>query len=1023
MRRKLRFLFLWFCLLTSGLSFAQTGSISGEVRDKNSGETLPGANVVVGSLKSPVGTTTDINGKFVLENVPAGEVMVKVSFIGYKTSEATITATAGQVTVFNFNLEPDIAMLEEMVVVGYGVQKKSLLTSAISKVTSEDIQRLKPLRLEQALQGNTAGVQVIANSGQPGDGLTVRIRGAGSTGSADPIYIVDGLPVGGLDYINPNDIESMEVLKDASATAIYGARGANGVVLITTKQGSKGKMNVGYDFSFGVQNAWKQVSLLDATQYVKIMNESYANDGNQVPFPAPGPLLDSVGAGTDWQKELFYANAPLQNHQFTISGGNDVSRFYSSLGYSSQDGIVAQGKSNYERLSFRVNSDHRTGIFSFGENLVFIQKKTRGIDPNAEFGGPLAKAVNIDPLTPVKNPDGTWGQSLYATQEVVNPIAYVDILNQENQENKLAGNIWGQLEIVKGLKFKSDLGVELANVYWRSYVPVYDLGGNVKTSVSEASAGYDKYYTWQSENTLSYSKSIEDHTFSALIGMTANSYRHDWVGGRKSNLLFDDYDHAYIDNGTDEESYRSWGSAFEHTLLSYFARGNYSYKDKYIAEAVIRSDGSSNFGENNKFGYFPALSAGWVLSKESFLENSGALSFLKVRLGWGKNGNEAIGSFKYTSVIGSGSKYTFGTGEIITIGSNPEGVSNPDLKWESSVQTNIGIDSRFFNDRLTAVLNLYNKTTEDLLVVAPIPAYVGNAAPTVNGGTVNNKGIELELGYKTLIKDFSLDFGLNGGYNKNEVTMINNSEGRIYGAGVAVGMYNVCMAEVGQPIAFFWGYRTAGVFQNQGEINAHRNSGDTLLQPNAKPGDLIWVDVNKDGKIDDKDRTNIGNPYPDFTMGFNFSANYKGFDFNMFWYGAFGQEIYSGTRRYDLPMSNWEESVMDRWTGEGTSDSHPRVTIADPNQNYFRVSDFYIHDGSYLRLKSLTLGYTLPNSVTQKLSISKLRFYITTTNLLTFTKYNGFDPEIGAKSSLDVGIDRNIYPQARTILFGFNLNF
>ena len=374
-------------------------------------------------------------------------------------------------------------------------------------------------------------------------------------------------------------------------------------------------------------------------------------------------------------------------------------------------------------------------------------------------------------------------------------------------------------------------------------------------------------------------------------------------------------------------------------------------------------------------------------------------------------------------MIGSGSKYTFGTGEVIYVGSNPAGVSNPDLKWETSVQTNIGIDGRFFNDKLSATINLYNKNTEDLLVVAPIPAFVGNAAPTVNGGTVNNKGVELELSYKTLIKDFSFNVGLNGGYNKNEVTEINNSEGRIYGSGVAVGMYNVCMAEVGEPIAYFWGYRTAGVFQDQGQINAHRGNGDTLLQPNAKPGDLIWVDVNEDGKIDDKDRTNIGNPYPDFTMGLNFSAGYKGFDFNMFWYGAFGQEIYAGTRRYDLPMSNWEASVMDRWTEKGSSNDFPRVTVADPNQNFFRVSDFYVHDGSYLRLKSLTLGYTLPNSVTTKLNIAKLRFYVTGTNLLTFTGYKGFDPEIGAKWALDVGIDRNIYPQAKTILFGFNLNF
>lgn len=399
------------------------------------------------------------------------------------------------------------------------------------------------------------------------------------------------------------------------------------------------------------------------------------------------------------------------------------------------------------------------------------------------------------------------------------------------------------------------------------------------------------------------------------------------------------------------------------------------------------------------------------------------ISFLKLRFGWGQNGNESIGAFKYTSLIGSGSKYTFGTGEVITVGSNPTSISNPDLKWETSEQTNIGIDSRFFKDKLSVGLNVYRKDTKDLLVVAPIPAFVGSGAPTVNGGSVRNQGIELELGYKTNIHDVAIDVSLTGGYNKNKVLTIDNSEGRIYGAGIAVGMYNVCMAEVGQPIAYFWGYKTAGVFQNAAQVLAHTSSDGTVLQPNAKPGDLIWVDNNNDGKIDDKDRTNIGNPYPKMTAGLSFSATYKGFDFNMFWYGAFGQDIYSGSRRYDLPMSNWESSVLGRWTGEGTSNSFPRVTIADPNQNFFRVSDFYVHDGSFVRLKNITLGYTLPESISQKVKISKLRLYVSSNNLLTLTKYKGFDPEIGAKSSLDVGIDRNVYPQARTIIFGLNIGF
>lgn len=1002
-------------ILWCGILFAQEIAVSGTVTASD-GTTLPGVTVVVKENPSK-GTTTDTNGKYTISVLP--NQTLEFSFIGMETQEIPV----GGRTQINVVMKEATQMIEELIVVGYGVQKKSLVSSSISKVSSEDIEKAAPTRVEQALQGRTAGVQVISNSGQPGEGFTVRIRGVGTNGNSEPLYLVDGMPVGGIDYLSPNDIQSIEILKDAAATAIYGARGANGVVLITTKQGQKGKFAVNYDYSMGYQNAWRKVSLLNAKEYAIIMNESYANDNRPIPFPDVNAVVQAVGNGTDWQDEIFYKNAPTYNHQFSVSGGNETSSFLSSLSYTYQDGIVAKGKSNYERYTYRLNSTHRIGKFSMGNNLAYTNKITRGIDPNAEFGGPLAKAVNMDPITPVKNPDGTWGISNYATQEVVNPVAYISILNSNYVENKLVGNVWGELEIIPGLKAKTNFSIDYANGSSRTFVPVYFLSDITKATTSEASGTVNKWFTWQSENTLSYSKQIADHSFSAIVGMTANRYRHEFIGGKKNDLLFNDFTHAWINNGTDEDSYRSWGGADEHALLSYFGRFNYDFAGKYVFEGVLRADGSSNFGSNNKFGYFPALSAGWLISKEEFMQGFTPLSFMKLRLGWGRNGNEAIGAFRYTSLIGSGSKYTFGTDEVITIGSNPVGISNPDLKWETSEQTNLGIDARFLADKLSVTLDLYNKKTKDLLVVAPIPGYIGNAAPTVNGGSVSNKGVELELGYKTLWNGIGINANLSGAYNKNEVLSINNSEGKIYGAGLAVGMYNICVMEVGYPIAYFWGYKTAGVFQNEQQILNYKSSDGTIIQPEAKPGDLIWVDKNDDGKIDEKDRTMIGNPYPDFTLGFNLGLNYKNFDFNMFWYGAFGQEIFKGTRRYDLPMSNWDASVLERWTGEGTSNTHPRVTINDPNQNYFRVSDFYVEDGSYLRLKNLTLGYTLPTSLSQKVKISKLRVYVTAVNLLTLTKYSGFDPEIGAKWSLDVGIDRNIYPQPRTFLFGVNLSF
>ncbi|QKG80673.1 SusC/RagA family TonB-linked outer membrane protein [Tenuifilum thalassicum] len=1001
-------------ILMCGNLLAQEITVSGTVTSSD-GTTLPGVTVVVKENPSK-GTVTDVDGKYTIKVLP--DQTLEFSFVGMETQTIPIEGR----TLINVTMNEASQMIEELVVVGYGVQKKSLVSSSVSKVSSEDIEKAAPLRVEQALQGRTAGVQVISNSGQPGEGFTVRIRGVGTNGTSDPLYIVDGMPVGGIDYLNPNDIQSVEILKDASASAIYGARAANGVVLITTKQGEKGKFSVNYDYSMGFQNAWKKVSLLNAKEYAIIMNESYANDNKAIPFPDMA-VIDSLGNGTDWQDEIFYKNAPTYNHQFSVSGGNENSTFMSSLSYTYQDGIVAKGKSNYERYTYRLNSTHKIGKFSIGNSIAYTNKITRGIDPNEEFGGPLSKAINMDPITPVKNPDGTWGVSNYATQEVVNPVAYLSILNSKYVENKVVGGVWGELEIIKGLKARTSFNVDYANGSSRSFIPIYDLGGNVRTSTSEANGTVNKWFTWQNENTLTYTKAFGDHNVSAMIGMTANRYYHEYIGGKKNDLLFNDFEHAWINNGTDEDSYKAWGGADEHALLSYFGRVNYDFKGKYVFEGVLRADGSSNFGVNNRFGYFPAFSAGWLLSKEDFLQGVNAISFLKLRAGWGRNGNEAIGAFRYTSLIGAGSKYTFGTDEVITVGSNPIAISNPDLKWETSEQTNIGIDARFLSDRLSVTIDLYNKLTKDLLVVAPIPAFIGNGAPYVNGGSVRNKGVELELGYKTLWNGIGINANLSGSYNKNEVIDINNSEGRIYGTSLAVGMYNITMMEEGYPIAYFWGYKTAGVFQNQEQILNYKSSDGTVIQPNAKPGDLIWVDQNDDGKIDDNDRTQIGNPYPDFTLGLNLGLSWKDFDFSMFWYGAFGQEIFNGTRRYDLPMSNWNSSVLDRWTGEGTSNSHPRVTIDDPNQNYFKVSDFYVEDGSFLRLKNVTLGYTLPTSISQKVKVQKLRVFVTGTNLLTFTKYSGFDPEIGARSSLDIGIDRNIYPQARTFLFGVNLSF
>lgn len=990
--------------------FSQQMKISGTITDANDGVALPGVSVIVKGTRT--GTVSNIDGQYTV-NAPEDGTLV-FSFIGYKTQNVPINGR----NEIDVALEVATEEINEIVVVGYGTQKKSLVTGSIAKVDAEEITAQSNLRVEQSLQGRTAGVTITSTSGQPGEALTVRVRGISTTGNSDPLYVVDGFPVGGIDYLNPGDIESIEVLKDAAAASIYGARGANGVVLITTKQGEEGNFEIAYDGYYGVQNAWKKLPLLNASEYAMIMNEASANAGQPVIFEQ----TDTLGAGTDWQDEIFYPNAPIFNHQISFKGGNDHSRFSSAFSYFSQDGIIGKDKSNYERYTYRINSDHEFGNLTFGNNAAFAHIRKSGIEPNMEWGQPLASALNIDPVTPVTYQDGDWGVSPYIAQEIVNPVAQLSTINQKYRVNKLVGNLFAQYEFIEGLKFKSSLGIDLAYGGNDNFTPVYELNPSVENQHSKASKDLTYWFTWQWENVLTYEKTINDHNVGLMAGTTMLEHRGEDLGGSKQDLIFDEFGNAYINTGTNEESEQAWGGAWHSALLSYFGRVNYAFKDKYTFTGVFRADGSSKFGENNRFAFFPSFSAGWIVSRESFLADNPTLNFLKLRLSWGQNGNQEIGDYQYTSVIESNAYYTLGSDQTMTVGSRPQRIPNPDLKWETSEQIDIGLDFGFFNNRLTATIDYYVKKTKGLLVEAPIPGYVGNNAPIVNGGDVENKGIELELGFKNTKGGIHYNINVSGAYNKNEVTAIDNAEGIIHGAGVATTMNDVCRAEVGYPIGYFWGYETDGVFQNQTDINGYAK-GDELIQPFAEPGDLKFIDQNDDGVIDEKDRTMIGNPTPDFSGGVSLGLNWKGFDFYAFIYTALGHDIYNGIRRYDLPMSNWSAGVLERWTGEGTSNEHPRVTLADANQNYSRPSDFYVESGSYVRLKTLTLGYTVPKILMQKIGVSKVRLYVTGQNLLTFTDYTGFDPEIGARGALDIGIDRGIYPQARTILGGINIVF
>lgn len=1019
---------LMLLLILFGFSyttFSQT--INGTVVSDEDNTPLPGVSISVkGTTK---GTITDMDGKFSF-SIPENSETLVFSFIGYETQEVTINGK----TNFDVVLKVDTKTLEEVVVVGYGVQKKSLVTGAIAKVDGDEIAKGGNLRVSQSLQGKTAGVLITNNSGQPGDAVSIRIRGTGTNGDAEPLYIVDGLPLSGaaIDYLNPSDVESIEVLKDAASSSIYGARGANGVVLITTKKGkTNDKFQISYDGYYGVQNPWRKLDMLGKDNYIMMINEAALNAGQEPKFDQA--MVDTLGWFTDWQDKMFNYWAPKTSHVVSMTGGTEKATYSSSLAYFAQEGIVAEGQSDYERITYRLNTTRNFGLVTVGSNLNYANITTKGIAANDQYAGAsLIQALNTPPIIPVTFSNGEYATPEdfgIAMQEITNPIAMLNYANAETRTNKFIGNVYAEFdfvnisEIFKGLKFRTSYGTELAYVVGSSYTPIYNLDATHQESIDKTSKYIDKYVTWNFENVLTYNTTFGKSNLTAMIGHTAFRNWFENVGGTKNDLIFNDFEHAYIDNATDPESANTWGGFYEHTLLSYFGRVNYDFANKYMLTAVLRMDGSSRFGPENKFGYFPAVSVGWVFSREGFMSSlENILSFGKIRASWGQNGNESIGDFRYTSVMTNGAIYYFGDDQTQYGGTLPSAIANPQLRWETSEQINIGLDLGFLKDRITLNLDYYIKSTKDWLVSAPAPLLLGNVPPVINGGEVKNSGIELELGFKNNFRGVKFDASLTGGFNKNEVVDIQNEEKRLQGGTGGHGQAGILYAEVGTPLGVFYGIQTNGIFQTQEQVDAYVNSEGELIQPNAVPGDFIFVDENGDGKIDDEDRVDLGNPYPDFNGGLNINMSFKGFDFSMFWYAAIGHQIWDATRRYDLNYSNYRTEYLNRWTGEGTTNEYPRVTLNDQNNNWKTPSDFFVKDADYLRLKNISLGYTVPMKYSKYARISKFRVYVAAENLLTFTKYDGFEPEIGGGVFAN-GIDHGVYPQARTVLVGLNLTF
>ncbi len=1005
--------FLLVTLLLYSTSFAQQKiEAQGVVISADDNLTVIGAKVLEkGSTTN--GTMTDIDGNFTL-SVPQGATIV-ISYMGYLPQEVVVQNS----TPLNIVLQPDAAVADEVVVVGYGTQKKSLVTGATTSVKASDLARPGVMRADAALQGKAAGVTVTSNGGQPGDGISVRIRGAGTNGNAQPLYIVDGQQLSNIDFLNPADIANMEILKDAASAAIYGSRGANGVILITTKHGNFNEpLSINASVDYGIQNMSNIMDLLDAKTYMTLQNEAAFNGGQSLMFSAE--QIATAGVGTNWQEAIMNKNAPITNAQINFKGGSDVLRYNVSGSYLNQEGTIAPGKSQYERYTFRENTDSEyfDGRVRFGQSVIITATKKGAIDANNIFGGPLMAAINMDPVTPVYNEDGSFAESQYLSQEVVNPVARMAYTYGSYNATQIFGNTYLEADVAEDFKVRSALSLEaLYDESW-GYTPVYRLNASTSNLVSGTSKTTSDMFGYLWENTITYDKKIGNHAITALGGISFRKYDGSNLGGEKKGLLIDDPAYAYLDLAQDAESARTWGGAWHMAQMSYFGRLNYNYDEKYMLSATFRADGSTRFGENNRFGYFPSVSLGWNMHNEDFFKDSDLFQQFRLRASWGQNGNDNIGDWQYLATIANGAR-TYEFGGVQYPGASPDKVSNPDIRWETSEQLNIGVDTRFA-DTFTLSLDYYNKLTKDLLVYVPIPDYVGAPSAASNAGSVRNRGVEMALGYSDYSGDWGWNVNFNLAYNKNEVTSVGSQEGFVAGASVGTSMTSVTRMEEGLPIGYFWGYQTDGVFQNSAEVSSYTSADGTVIQPNAVAGDFRFVDTNGDGIINDLDRTMIGDPNPDFTGGLTLGLTWKKFDFSIFFSGQYGNEIFNATRRWDLPTANYQTSAIYRWHGEGTSNTHARLTTNDTNGNYSRPSDFFVEDGSFLRLKNLTLGYNFDLSKT-KIGAQKLRIYFAANNLWTLTGYSGYDPEIGSSSVLSTGIDYGLYPQPRSFVFGLNL--
>lgn len=1045
-------------------SVQQSKKVTGNVSDAEG--PIIGASVVEKGNPGN-GTVTDLDGNFTL-NVKPGATIV-ITYIGYQKQEIAV----GNQSSLKITMKTDDKTLDEVVVVGYGVQKKKLVTGSTIEVKGDDIQKMNTTQVLGALQSQTPGVNIQAASGQPGDGFKISIRGAGTNGNTAPLYIIDGV-AGDINNLNPADIERIDVLKDAASCAIYGSAAANGVILVTTKQGKQGKIQVSYDANVGWANVYRMPKMLTAKQYMEVMDQVRFNSGESgydwksiMGEDLYNSYMDGSNEGTNWVEAIRNKNAVTTSHSLNVTGGSDRSTFSMGAGYQYQDGVFGNVvKSDYRRFTFRINSEHviyrndkGMDVVKIGENVYYQHKQNQGIQIGGQYSNELSNMLRANPAIPMYNADGSYTKAEDLKNWVdnynsysVNPV--YKMLNQQSGHNKSINqnlHATGYLEIqpIKNLVYRGQLNYNQNTWTWRTFLPIFDANrtsADYFRTEDKATNQIGTSWGWSTTNTLSYKFDLQKkHNFDILVGTEYGESRPDFgfsLNATSSNSVFGDMTHAYMTYMKNNNAAAVTGTPCDDSRsMSYFGRVNYNFNEKYMLSAIMRADGNSKFAPGSKrWGYFPSVSAGWVISNEKFMAKTASwLDFLKLRAGWGQNGNaQTINNFQWQGAFAfdTSSYYTFnGNPDQYVSGAAPSRLPNEDLTWETSEQLNIGLDARFLSGRLGFTLDWYNKKTKDLLVAVPVDPTTGFSTQMKNAGTVENKGIELSLSWNDKIgKDFQYNVGWNMAYNHNEVTEVKSNQTYNNGGNDLLAQNTGYMArfEEGHPIGYFWGYKTEGVMQNEADVQAYLdknckgNAANSKQGTGIKPGDLKFVDVTGDGIVNDDDKTELGDPHPDVTMGITLGASYKGFDLSVTGFGAFGQQVARSFRKFtDGEYENFTTEVYDYWHGEGTSNKYPLLAHMNAGPNWQTISDIYIEDASYFRLQNLTVGYDF-TKIWKNSPFQQLRLYFAAQNLFTITGYKGMDPENGTAIGSDswvTGVDVGNYPQPRTYMVGVNVKF